>query len=90
MRPRNHSFAGTTTSEATVGPLVVANPGSAASSRAGNGVAGCRYPGLSCDRLCTECRGDFDVIDAKTGRRVGDVDGATAMARLLAEFGEQK
>jgi hypothetical protein len=48
----------------------------------------CRYPGLPCDILCLECRGDFDVVDAKTGRRVGDVDEATAWARLLAEFGD--
>lgn len=49
---------------------------------------GCRYPGLSCNRLCMECRGDFDVIDRKTGRRVGDVDDQTAMNRMLAEFGD--
>jgi hypothetical protein len=46
----------------------------------------CRHPGLPCDIVCLECRGDFDVVDRKTGRRVADVDDDTAMARLLAEF----
>jgi hypothetical protein len=49
---------------------------------------GCRHPGLPCDRLCLECRGDFDVIDRKTGERVGDVSDQTAMNRMLREFGE--
>lgn len=53
-----------------------------------NVVAECRYPGLNCDRVCLECRGDFDVVDGKTGRRVGDVHDATAIGRLYAEFGE--
>lgn len=55
-----------------------------------NTVPECHYPGLSCDRICMECRGDFDVVDRKTGRRVGDVDDHTAMNRLLAEFGDPK
>jgi hypothetical protein len=49
---------------------------------------GCRYPGLRCDRLCMECRGDFDVVDRKTGRVVGDVSDTVAMNRMLREFGE--
>lgn len=49
-------------------------------------ITGCRYPGLNCDRLCLECRGDFDVIDRKTGRIIGNVDDDTAMSRLRAEF----
>lgn len=54
-----------------------------------NTVNECRHPGLPCDRVCMECRGDFDVVDRKTQRRVGDVDDRTAMARLLAEFPEE-
>lgn len=52
-------------------------------------LEGCRYPNLPCDRLCLECRGDFDVVDAKTGRRVSDVDDGTAWERLQAEFPQQ-
>jgi hypothetical protein len=51
-----------------------------------NTVPECRHPGLPCDRPCMECRGDFDVVDRKTQRRVGDVDDGKAMERMLAEF----
>lgn len=53
-----------------------------------NDIEGCRYPKLGCDRVCMECRGDFDVIDAKTGRIVGDVGDTVAMNRMLREFGD--
>lgn len=55
-----------------------------------NTVKECRHPGLPCDVLCMECRGDFDVVDRKTQRRVGDVDDRTAMERLMAEFPEER